>query len=537
MVKFGVSGAMSAIKSTVNLLIGVMVCLAIGMAIVRGVPGVSGVFGRFLLFITALSAAQLIWFVVVPKHSLRLAGGNPERQRRLLRLVVNTPFASGPKVLARFMLAVTDQVARRYAQAESQFRAILAEIEGRRNAGFESLVRQHLADTLEALGRRQEAESQRSRARASVKGVKESHVTLHAQGKLLDREHRYAEAYDLHEQALALVPPKQKQLRLELMMHMVLSSFNAGRPADTLRWAETIIETDPEWKLIDGARRMAAVACNNLGRLADAEKHVRVAIELAKSPEKRAESMALLAEYVMRRGNLIEAEKIAREAAALDHGRKRVAWAVIGSIKKEQGLLEEAVAAYEHMDSIVEGHIPAYNRRRSAVTSKELAPIYAELGLLDDALELIHEAELELANDPKLGVTLDAAAALVHAMRHEPEQAEARMDSCLERLEAIPESLATRKSAFYILGRAALENDEPERAEEYLRGYLDLNPDPLYRPYAYYHLAECRRRLGDKAGGRALYAQASSTHFGTRYERMARERMSRELMEPEGSGI
>ena len=100
-------------------------------------------------------------------------------------------------------------------------------------------MRQHLADTLDALGRRQEAEAQRSHARVSVQNTKKSHVTLHAQAKLLDREHRYAEAYELHEQALSLVPLKQKELRLELMMHLVLSAFNAGRPADSLRWAET----------------------------------------------------------------------------------------------------------------------------------------------------------------------------------------------------------------------------------------------------------------------------------------------------------
>jgi hypothetical protein len=111
------------------------------------------------------------------------------------------------------------------------------------------------------------------------------------------------------------------------------------------------------------------------------------------------------------------------------------------------------------------------------------------------------------------------------------------MASSLERLKAVPESLATRKGALYILGKAALENDEPERAKEFLHAYLDLNPDPLYRPYAYYHLAECRRRLGDKAGGRAFDVQAASTHFGTLYERLSRERLARERLEPEGTWV
>ena len=153
-------------------------------------------------------------------------------------------------------------------------------------------------------------------------------------------------------------------------------------------------------------------------------------------------------------------------------------WAVIGTVKKEQGHFEEAIAAYEHSNTIAEGHIPAYSRRASAAVYKELAPIYAEVGRLDDALKLIHEAERELADDPKLGVTLDAAAALVHAKRHERDLASARMASSLERLKAVPESLATRKGALYILGRAALENDEPERTEEFLRAYLESQPRP-----------------------------------------------------------
>ena len=101
---------MHAIKLTISGLIWVIVCLAIGMAVVRGAPGASGVIWRFLLIMLGLVVAQWIWFIVVPRQSLRLAGGNPDRQRRLLRLVINTPFPSGPKVFARFLLAASDQV-------------------------------------------------------------------------------------------------------------------------------------------------------------------------------------------------------------------------------------------------------------------------------------------------------------------------------------------------------------------------------------------------------------------------------------------
>src|SRR3954452_17091507 len=96
---------MHAIKSAITGLIWMIVCLAIGIAVMRGAPGASGAVWRFLLIMLGLFVAQWLWFIVVPRQSLRLARGDPEGQRRLLRLVINTPFPSGPKVLARFMLA------------------------------------------------------------------------------------------------------------------------------------------------------------------------------------------------------------------------------------------------------------------------------------------------------------------------------------------------------------------------------------------------------------------------------------------------
>ncbi len=80
-----------------------------------------------------------------------------------------------------------------------------------------------------------------------------------------------------------------------------------------------------------------------------------------------------------------------------------------------------------------------------------------------------------------------------------------------------------------------MRTTNPSRTRSSCAAYLNLNPDPLYRPYAYYHLAECRRRLGDKAGGRAFGVQAASTRYGTLYEQLARERLARDLLEAEGA--
>jgi tetratricopeptide (TPR) repeat protein len=173
---------------------------------------------------------------------------------------------------------------------------------------------------------------------------------------------------------------------------------------------------------------------------------VWMAVEQAKSPEKRAESMALLAEYVMRRGNLVEAEKIAREAEALNPDRKRVPWAIIGAVRKEQGQLDEAIAAYEHSNTIEVGHIPSFNRRASAAIYKELAPIYAEIGRLDDALELIHEAERELGVFARVVFGDSSGGGLFRSGRHRSLTCKhhdldpfAYLQDVLSRLPSLPE--------------------------------------------------------------------------------------------------
>jgi hypothetical protein len=45
-------------------------------------------------------------------------------------------------------------------------------------------------------------------------------------------------------------------------------------------------------------------------------------------------------------------------------------------------------------------------------------------------------------------------------------------------------------------------------------------------PFAHYHLAECRQRAGDPTGASEYDLKAASTHFGTRCERLARERLT-----------
>jgi tetratricopeptide (TPR) repeat protein len=508
----------------------IVLFVAIWLSITRGDDEDGRLAGTWLMGIAGAIALHWAWFVLVPRWSLELAGGDRDRQSRLLRWVINTPIPGGPQVRARYLLAANEQEAGRYAEAEAGFRSLLDDYRDGMSLppGFESLLVSHLADTLEASGRRDEAIAERDRAVMARKPDQETSVGFQIQGQWLDRDRRYAEAVAAYERALASCPPEQRATRVGLMMHLALSSFNAGCPADMLRWADAVISIDPGGPREHQARRLAAIACSNLGRLQDAERHARSAWDRAQTPKQCAEAMALLGEYVMRSGDLDGAERIALEAEAILPGGSRTPWIVLSLIQRERSRFQPAIEALERARTIPIGPIPAGNRRADAMIDLLLALDHADLGHHDVARELIGRAEEELAGDEKLTALLDATAALTYALAGEREEAVARIGSVDKGRHAFPEDRGTQDSVLSRLGWATLEVGRPERAEAFLREFLDRRPDPLYLPYAWYLLGGCRRRLGDESGGRECDVKAASTRTGCRWERYARERLAAE---------
>jgi tetratricopeptide (TPR) repeat protein len=480
----------------------------------------------YWILVVGVWVVGILWFVIAPRISLRLALGDRDRQRRILGWIVNTPFPGAAKILARYMLAHSLQVAKRYEEAESLYRAILRDQGRHPEPGLESQVRHGLADTVDALGRREEAQFEREQAATVLRGTKDTLISLQAQGKLLDRENRYAEAYTAYDRALALASPDNKLVRAELMMQITMSAFNAGQQADCLRWAEATLELGPPDPLKEVARQMAAVACSSIGRLDDAERHAKFAAQAARTPEARAAALGLLADYMLRRGDLDGGARVASEAEELIPGKKHLPSLLMGSIAKERGDHAEALRAYERAASVLEGHVPALKRRANASIQKLVAHMQAELGHADLAHAALDQAEAEFAGDPKQMATFNAMAALVHALLNEPDAARERIAAAEEARGAMPTDVSLQKSVLYYVGRAAFLIGAIDQAEQLLRAYLEFNPDPIYHSCAQYHLGESRRLKGDTAGARELYARASSTHFGSNWEALARARLA-----------
>src|SRR5262249_37716805 len=144
--------------------------------------------------------------------------------------------------------------------------------------------------------------------------------------------------------------------RVDLMLRLALSGFHSGRSADSLRWASEAIRLDPKGYFNVVARRVAALAAADLGKLDDAEQYAAQALSRAPHPHARADALALLASYALRRGDLDKAERIAREAELLAPGSKPMPWLVIAQTMAHRGHIAQSIQTREHAYSINEGH-------------------------------------------------------------------------------------------------------------------------------------------------------------------------------------
>jgi tetratricopeptide (TPR) repeat protein len=481
------------------------------------------------VFWMSLSGCLLLtwsWLVVVPSVSRRLAFGNPNLQRRILGWVILSPFSPASKVHARFVLAVCDQAANRHAEAEVLYRLILHDNAGRTVPEFESLVRQRLAATLDALGRPDAARAESARAAAALERGPETLLTMHTKAKLLEREQHYADAYTAYERAFALASPAEQAKCFELKARLSHCALRSGQAAESLRWATAVVDHDPKGPFGVAALFFAANAAVSLGRLDDAERYAYTAANLSRTDQQHADARALIAHCEMRRGNLDDAERRARAAAALATVRHSLPWMTLANVAAQRGCFDDAIRALEQAIKPLEGQTDRSSRRELATIQLLCALYQAEAGRNEVALTLLRQAKVEHAGDGKELVAYHLSAALVCGLANERDLARAQIAAAEQGRTQFLSDGATQRAAYLHLGRAALLIGEPEQARSWLRSYLELTPDPLYLPCTYYLLAESCRLLGDAGDAEELYGKAASSRIGTRWEDLARQRLA-----------
>jgi tetratricopeptide (TPR) repeat protein len=484
--------------------------------------------------------AHRLYFAVLPQWAIKtFQQTDPERLRRYLEWVVATPSFLGPaqKIVARGALVGIYLPQGRHAEAAAHCRAELDSLAGIVHRvdvpALEADIRRRLADCLEALGQADEADEERRRAETCVDRAPDDTLRFITQGTLLEREHRYAEACDAYHQALCLTPVSNGPVRVECMVHLVLACHNAGRPVESLRWAEEAIALGAEGKFLRIAHRMAAVACGNLGRLEEAEDHDVRAYEVAAAEGDKGEMgqiLGSLASIQKKRGKLAEAYEACQKAAAVDPKAVRMAIAVQSQILREWGRYEEALELLGRRAGTPNLVIPAFERRIRAVWALDTSRIEAECGRADDAWAHIQEAIAELGSDAKLGLKCEAATSWVLAVRGLADDSRRVADQAEARLADFEDDPGTCRGVLYDLGMAAWTRGDHEVGEDCWSRYLERDPDPVYRPSALYFRAECRRERGDRSGAIADLREAVAMDIDTHRARLARRRLSESLL-------
>jgi tetratricopeptide (TPR) repeat protein len=477
-----------------------------------------------------------VYFEVLPRSAhRRYRGTNPEPLRRFLEWVVATPSLGGPtrKLFARESLAGIYVDRGQHAEAVNQFRTNLNSLSGLQESAelypsLEANYRLRLADSLEALGQVDEAAEERRRAEERINRAEPDALRHSTRAMLLEDQNRYEEAYAEYRKALNLTPVSETFFRVEYAIHLVLTAYNAGRPADCLHWAEEAIALGAKRTHLRNAHKMAGIACSSLGRLEESEQHYRRAYDAAAAENDRpalAKILALLSSCLRKRGQLAEADEAATRAAAMDPQAGRSSLLARAEILHARGRYDEALATLGRCSEAGPLTVPHFERRSRAVCSLGAARIEAECGRAGDARRHIHEALAVLANDAKLGLICEAVLSWVHAVRGEAAESQRLAASLEPRLAAFERDPATSRDVLYELGMAACARGDHAVGIDYWTRYLALDPYPVYRPDAYYHRGECYRQLGRLDEARGDYQAAVTMDIATHFSQLALRRL------------
>lgn len=483
--------------------------------------------------IVAAAGREFWYFSALPMRAhLARTRGDVDAARQILEMVIATPtiFSRRAKLVMRYRLAVLYMQAQRYEEAADNLRLLL---DTTLKPSVESDVRRRLADCLEGSGQRQASDEERRRAEHCLEGQVQDGFWYLSQGLLHEKEQRFPEACDSYEQALALLPGNRSTARTEAMARLSLSSFNAGRPDQAVRWAEETIAQKPGIEIRILAHGFAGLGYGNLGRLEEAEEHKKIAMELAMlagNQDRAAECMVSLADIMRKRGKIVEAMEACDHAAGMSLKARRIARTTQAECLRAWGRFDEAKEVLAQAQCAPTLFIPSMERRSQAVLSLGKAWLEAENDDPEKALEHLEEASIELANDSKLSLWCDATTAWVYASMGRHEEAVETMEHVEARSAEFAADRSTCLGSLSSLGRAAYLLGDFELSKTYWQQYLELHPDPVWQPKGLYYLGECHLHLGDIASALSSFERAVEMGFDTEHVTRSQRRLQEQAL-------
>jgi len=429
---------------------------------------------------------------------------------------------------------------KRYAEAESRFQQLLTQ---RLPPSIEADTRRRLADTLDVLGKSEEAALERERAGTVAMNTKHNPMALATQGDLLKRQHRYNEACELFQRALSMMPPVASPGRAQIMAKLAMAHHEAGRSSETLKWAKTSLVNNPNQDIRILMEKMAGIASADQGDLESAEIHYLRALELAEAaakPDKVASVLALLANVQAKHGQYEAAIPAARRSWELTPTASRVALAVEAECLRDMGRFDEARAVMARWADGPRHDQPHIERKSQALGSLGIAWIETRAEQPEAAwkhLEAAREGLQAVTNsttwppppggsEEKLILWCDATAANILSQQGNAADAHRLRDSVESRLTPFAGDYATLRGVYRHLARAALRTGELAECRRYCLLNLDCRPTPGGLPTIHYLLGEVALRLAETDAARAAFRQAVAPGIDSLEARKAQARLN-----------
>jgi tetratricopeptide (TPR) repeat protein len=491
-----------------------------------------------LVALLALLLREMWVFAVLPTVAqMERSRGDLRAAIRILERVLRSPSLLGDRMRTapRYRLAWFYLENRQPEQAIEMCRLCLKR---RLRPAAESNIRRQLADSLEAAGRPEEAAQERQQAAERLQESPRDIRFYISLGHSLVAEHRYAEAVQAYEQALAHLAPERRSpskrsvaslQRGRLLLRLALALWESGRPDAALARAQQTLETTDDLPTSMAAHSAAALACSDLGDLEEAERHYDQSISLAlrlHNVERAATYLATLGSVQRRRGMLVQAVETCQKAAQMSLQARRTARLAEFECMLYWGKFEDA---RRMLDQAAKAHplpTPSDERRSQAIIQLGRSWLEAECGNPQKAMECLREAMRTLGQEEKLGLACLCTEAWILACLGRHEEARQRLAEAQEKARSFPDSRATQADCWSLLGRAAYELGDDALCLQLWERFLQLRPDPVDVPRAQLYIGQCRARLGDNEAARAAFQAAKDTGLQTYHTHKAQERLA-----------
>lgn len=491
--------------------------------------------------IAVLAVREVYIFRYLPALSQKFSSrGDRKKAREILKRVATSRpfFGQEQRLTCIYKSSILLSAEKEYRQASTGFTLLLKILErGRGNRtprlaqkvpGLEADLHRRLADCLEALGLADEANAHRLQADAAIRQTPGNVVALLAQGRLLEREGRYAEARQAYESALNANPPPSRKARIELLAQLSTCCLNTSNVDDVVRYSEEALSLNPAQPYLGVAQRMAVVGYNRTGRFDDAERMARAAYKAdiaAGNKAGAAESLATLSLVQSRQGKLDECIATSEESSALTPKGNRTAMMVQSSAHKAMGRWSDARHALERARETEGLFVPAAERRTQALLSLVCADLELEDGNVGEATRQLDIATQAVGHEDKLKLHCLGLAARVAAAKGDASASQAALDELDARIGILAADPESEKDILSHAGMATCGVADWGRALAYWRRYLDLGPGPAWRPKGLYHLGVCLAGLGDADGATEAYREGAASTIPTYYARLAGTRL------------